>query len=195
MIEQSIVTTPGPIVAPENLPAADRSPGTTSHSLSISTTIVPCRRSQPSSSRASSVLTSIVCSSDTAAASRRHRHCGLSRRSMRQKLARRYQIDKPDFKPAFRDESDSRWPETEIATAVDDGPRVQASSCLCDDEPLGNGPGSRTVLVMSSRPSFHVGCQNASGLAMNELRDGWQAPPLLKATADDSSHGSLPESI
>jgi hypothetical protein len=42
---------------------------------------------------------------------------------------------------------------------------MQAISC--SGEAVGSVPGSGTILDGPYRLSFHVGCQNASGLAMN----------------------------
>ncbi len=98
VIEQAIVTTPGPIVAPENLPpqvvARHDEPLTLDFDhyrpLPEITTEFTTRIERAYLQR---VLEKFRGRIELCA-----RHCGLSRRSISEKL-RRYQIDKRDFKP------------------------------------------------------------------------------------------------
>jgi two-component system response regulator AtoC len=101
VLEQTLVTTPGPVIEPENLPDQ----------------IVPLReepfRLEFDHSRPLQELTDEfterieraylirVLEKYRGRIDRCAKHCGLSRRSISEKL-RRYQIDKSDFKPAHR---------------------------------------------------------------------------------------------
>ena len=101
IIEQTVVTTPGPVIEPDNLPPQ----------------IVPLRE-EPFSlefdhnrplqdltdefiRRIERVYLIRVLEKYRGRIDRCALHCGLSRRSISEKL-RRYQIDKSDFKPAMR---------------------------------------------------------------------------------------------
>ena len=101
VIEQTVVTTPGPVIEPENLPPQIVPLREEPFSLDFD----HCRPLQELTDeftqRIERAYLIRVLEKYRGRIDRCALHCGLSRRSISEKL-RRYQIDKADFKPAFR---------------------------------------------------------------------------------------------
>ena len=111
VIEQAMVTTPGPVIEPENLP-----PQIVARHDEPFTLDFDHRRPLPEitaefTRRIERAYLQRVLEKYRGRVELCAKHCGLSRRSISEKL-RRYQIDKRDFKPHAPVASNSPWRET-----------------------------------------------------------------------------------
>lgn len=99
VIEQVLVTTPGPVVMPENLPPQVVSTREEPFSLDydLNRTLQPI--TEELTERVERAYLMRVLETYRGRIDRCAAHCGLSRRSISEKL-RKYQIDKAEFKPA-----------------------------------------------------------------------------------------------
>ena len=98
LVEQLVVTTPGPVIGPENLPAhlvsTREEPFTLDFDLQRPLTAITDELTE----RVERAYLERVLERYRGRIDRCAAHCGLSRRSISEKL-RRYRIDKADFKP------------------------------------------------------------------------------------------------
>ena len=98
VIEQAIVTTPGPLIEPENLPPQIVARHEEPFSLDFDHPPAPPGDHGEFTDRIERAYLQRVLEKYRGRIELCARHCGLSRRSISEKL-RRYQIDKRDFKP------------------------------------------------------------------------------------------------
>jgi two-component system NtrC family response regulator len=99
VIEQVVVTTPGPVIEPENLPSHVVSTRDEPFSLDFDLGRPLQRITDELTERVERAYLIRVLEKYRGRVDRCAAHCGLSRRSISEKL-RRYRIDKAEFKPA-----------------------------------------------------------------------------------------------
>ncbi|WP_165246412.1 sigma-54-dependent transcriptional regulator [Paludisphaera soli] len=101
VIELMVVTTPGPVIEPENLPDEIVPRGEEPFSLDFDHFRPLQELTEEFTQRIEKAYLARVLEKYRGRIDQCAEHCGLSRRSISEKL-RRYQIDKTDFKPANR---------------------------------------------------------------------------------------------
>ncbi len=144
LIEQMVVTTPGPVIEPENLPPQIVPLREEPFSLDFDHDRPLQELTDEFTERIERAYLIRVLEKYRGRIDRCADHCGLSRRSISEKL-RRYQIDKTEFKPvhprpqAIRD--GGRVSTTPCQAAIL-GHDMQAKRSLCADHDL---PGTRSL--------------------------------------------------